>query len=30
VFKNIDHRSIDLNHDLTYCERLIRILEESS
>jgi hypothetical protein len=29
VFKNIDHRSIDLNHDLTYRERPIRILEES-
>jgi hypothetical protein len=29
VFKNIDHHSIDLNHDLTYRERPIRILEES-
>jgi hypothetical protein len=28
TFKEIDHNSIDLNHDLTYWERLIRILEE--
>jgi hypothetical protein len=28
VFKNIDHRSIDLNSDLTYRERPIRILAE--
>jgi hypothetical protein len=27
-FKEIDHDSIDLNHDLTYQERPIRILEE--
>jgi hypothetical protein len=27
-FKKIDHNSIDLNHDLTYRERPIRILEE--
>jgi hypothetical protein len=30
VFKNIDHHSIDLNHDLTYLERPICILEEST
>jgi hypothetical protein len=30
VFMNIDHRSSDLNHDLTYRERPIRILEEST
>jgi hypothetical protein len=29
VFKNIDHRSIDLNQDLTYRERPLRILEET-
>jgi hypothetical protein len=28
IFKEIDHNSIDLNHDLTYRERPIRILEE--
>jgi hypothetical protein len=28
TFKEIDHSSIDLNHDLTYRERPIRILEE--
>jgi hypothetical protein len=28
TFKEIDHDSIDLNHDLTYQERPIRILEE--
>jgi hypothetical protein len=28
TFKEIDHNSIDLNHDLTYRERPIRILEE--
>jgi hypothetical protein len=28
IFKEIDHKSIDLNHDLTYRERPIRILEE--
>jgi hypothetical protein len=28
TFKEIDHDSIDLNHDLTYRERPIRILEE--
>jgi hypothetical protein len=28
VFKEIDHNSIDLNHDLTYQERPIRILGE--
>jgi hypothetical protein len=28
TFKEIDHNSIDLNHDLTYQERPIRILEE--
>jgi hypothetical protein len=27
-FNKIDHNSIDLNHDLTYRERPIRILEE--
>ncbi|KAK1641847.1 hypothetical protein QYE76_059652 [Lolium multiflorum] len=29
VFKNIDHRSVDINHDLTYREVPIRILEEA-
>src|SRR4051812_38794754 len=29
VFKNIDHRSIDINNDLTYPEVPIRILEEA-
>jgi hypothetical protein len=29
VFKNIDHRSIDLNQDLTYRERPLQILEEA-
>ncbi|KAK1681366.1 hypothetical protein QYE76_042214 [Lolium multiflorum] len=29
VFKNIDHRSVDLNSDLTYHEVPIRILEEA-
>jgi hypothetical protein len=28
TFTEIDHNSIDLNHDLTYRERPIRILEE--
>jgi hypothetical protein len=28
TFKEIDHNSIDINHDLTYRERPIRILEE--
>jgi hypothetical protein len=28
TFTEIDHNSIDLNHDLTYQERPIRILEE--
>jgi hypothetical protein len=28
TFKEIDHDCIDLNHDLTYRERPIRILEE--
>ena len=28
VFKNIDHLSVDLNHDLTYRERPVRILDE--
>jgi hypothetical protein len=28
TFKEIDHNSIDLNHNLTYRERPIRILEE--
>jgi hypothetical protein len=28
VFNEIDHNSIDLNHDLTYRERPIRILAE--
>ena len=28
VFKDIDHRSINLNQDLTYRERPTRILEE--
>jgi hypothetical protein len=28
TFKEIDHDSIDLNHDLTYRQRPIRILEE--
>jgi hypothetical protein len=28
AFKEIDHNTIDLNHDLTYRERPIRILEE--
>jgi hypothetical protein len=28
TFKEINHDSIDLNHDLTYRERPIRILEE--
>jgi hypothetical protein len=28
TFKEIDHDSIDLNHDLTYLERPISILEE--
>ena len=28
VFKNIDHRSIDLNQDLTYRERPVKILDE--
>jgi hypothetical protein len=28
TFKEIDHNTIDLNHDLTYRERPIRILEE--
>jgi hypothetical protein len=29
VFKNIDHRSVDINTDLTYREVPIRILEEA-
>jgi hypothetical protein len=29
VFKNIDHRSIHLNQDLTYREKPLRILEET-
>jgi hypothetical protein len=29
VFKNIDHRSIGLNQDLTYREKPLRILEEA-
>jgi hypothetical protein len=29
VFKDIDHCSIDLNQDLTYLERPLRILEET-
>ncbi|KAK1664814.1 hypothetical protein QYE76_052973 [Lolium multiflorum] len=29
VFKNIDHRSVDINHDLTYREVPVRILEEA-
>jgi hypothetical protein len=28
TFKEIDNNTIDLNHDLTYRERPIRILEE--
>ena len=28
VFQNIDHQSIDLNHDLTYRETPVKILEE--
>ena len=28
VFWNIDHLSIDLNHDLTYCEAPVKILNE--
>jgi hypothetical protein len=28
TFKEIDHNTIDLNHDLTYQERPIRVLEE--
>jgi hypothetical protein len=28
TFTQIDHNSVDLNHDLTYRERPIRILEE--
>ena len=28
VFKNIDHLSVDLNHDVTYRERPVRILDE--
>jgi hypothetical protein len=29
IFKNIDHRSVDINKDLTYREVPIRILEEA-
>jgi hypothetical protein len=29
IFKNIDHRSVDINKDLTYREMPIRILEEA-
>ena len=29
VFKNIDHRAVDIKKDLTYCEVPIRILEEA-
>ena len=28
VFQNIDHQSIDLNHDLTYHEELVKIIDE--
>jgi hypothetical protein len=28
TFKEIDHNTIDLNHDLTYRERPVRIFEE--
>jgi hypothetical protein len=28
VFKNVDHRTLDLNQDLTYRETPLRILEE--
>jgi hypothetical protein len=30
VFHNIDHRSVDLNEDLTYREHPVRILEEAN
>jgi hypothetical protein len=29
IFKNIDHRSVDINKDLTYREEPIHILEEA-
>ena len=29
VFKNIDHRAVEINNDLTYQEVPIRILEEA-
>ena len=29
VFKNIDHKSVEINKDLTYCEVPIHILEEA-
>ena len=29
VFKNIDHRAVEINNDLTYREVPIRILEEA-
>jgi len=28
VFKNIDHHSVDLNHDLTYLERPVKLIDE--
>src|SRR3954467_9621440 len=30
VFNNIDHRTVDINQDLTYRETPLRILEEST
>ena len=30
VFKNIDHRMVDINQDLTYRETPLRILEEAT
>ena len=30
VFKNIDHRMVDINQDLTYRKTTLRILEEST
>src|ERR1041385_1093610 len=30
VFKNIDHRTVDINQDLTYRETPLRILEEAT
>jgi hypothetical protein len=29
IFKNIDHRAVDINKDLTYREMPTRILEEA-